>query len=158
MERFLRASGTVVASCFAPITFSPCPVVVFRLNSNGSQSLVGMGSVLSADPNRVVVKRIVLSGYPFKVYKRSVVVRFMFFNREDAEWFKPVELHSKYGRRGHIKEPLGTHGLMKCNFDGRVKSQDTILMNLYKRVFPKWTYDPFVPSTAQRQHCLTNVE
>ena len=24
----------------------------------------------------------------------------MFFNRQDIDWFKPVELSSKYGRRG----------------------------------------------------------
>lgn len=40
-----------------------------------------------------------------------------------------------------LSEPLGTHGHMKCVFDGPIKSQDTIMMNLYKRVFPKWTYD-----------------
>lgn len=26
---------------------------------------------------------------------------------DDIMWFKPVELRTKYGRRGHIKEPLG---------------------------------------------------
>lgn len=38
----------------------------------------------------------------------------------------------------------GTHGHMKCVFDGQLKSQDTVLMNIYKRIFPKWTYEPHV--------------
>jgi len=68
----------------------------------------------------------------------------MFYNKEDILWFKPLELHTKYGLRGHIREPLGTHGHMKCIFNKQIKSQDTVLLNLYKRVFPKWTYDPNV--------------
>lgn len=41
---------------------------------------------------------------------------------------------------------------MKCTFDGQLKSQDTVLMNLYKRVFPKWTYSDVVnkPGTISK--------
>ena len=139
-ERFLPKEGVCVATVFAPVIFPPAPVLVFTEDYR----LVATGTVYKCDPDRVVVKKIMLSGHPYKINKKSVVVRYMFFNREDIMWFKPVELHTKYGRHGHIREPLGTHGHIKCIFDGQINSQDTICMSLYKRVFPKWSYDPFV--------------
>ncbi|NWX91926.1 TSR1 protein, partial [Nothoprocta pentlandii] len=145
LERFLRPDAALVVTVYAPITFPPASVLLFKQRSNGMHDLIATGSLLAVDPDRIVVKRLVLSGHPFKIFTKTAVVRYMFFNREDVMWFKPVELRTKWGRRGHIKEPLGTHGHMKCHFDGQLKSQDTVLLNLYKRVFPKWTYDPYVP-------------
>lgn len=141
-ERFLRDDVAMVATVYAPITFPPAPVLVFRENYRGDKELVASGSVLDTNPSRLVIKRIRLSGHPFKIHSKSAVVRFMFFNGEDVTYFKPVELITKYNRRGHITEPLGTHGHMKCLFDRKIRSDDCIFMNLYKRVFPKWTYTP----------------
>ncbi|XP_076236065.1 tsr1 ribosome assembly factor isoform X2 [Calliopsis andreniformis] len=157
-ERYFQPESTVVASMYAPITFPPCPVLCYIEKLNGSLELIATGNVLSANPDRIIVKRVVLSGHPYKVHKRSAVVRFMFFHREDINWFKPVQLRTKYGRRGHIKEPLGTHGHMKCVFNGQLKSQDTILMNLYKRVFPKWTYEPMLLTQLQQEDQRMNVD
>jgi pre-rRNA-processing protein TSR1 len=78
------------------------------------------------DALRVIVKRIVLAGYPFRVHKRKAVIRYMFFNPSDVRWFKPVELCTKQGLRGHIKEPLGTHGYMKCTFSEPIDQSDTV--------------------------------
>ncbi|KAL2720052.1 pre-rRNA-processing protein TSR1 [Vespula squamosa] len=151
-ERFFHPEMTLVASMYAPIIFPPCPVLCYIEQKNGSLDLVATGSVLSANPDRIVVKRVILSGHPFKVHKHSAIIRFMFFHREDINWFKPVKLRTKYGRRGHIKEPLGTHGHMKCVFNGQLKSQDTVLMNLYKRVFPKWSYEPlFLTQISEKE-------
>jgi pre-rRNA-processing protein TSR1 len=156
-ERYFQPGSTVIASVFAPIMFPPAPVLVFQEISPGVLNLVASGTVHSVNPDRMIIKRIRISGtfsfdtlmsdlicfigYPVKINKGSAVIRYMFFNPEDILWFKPVELVTKLGRRGHIKESLGTHGHMKCIFDKPIKQHDVVLMNLYKRVYPKWTYE-----------------
>lgn len=102
------------------------------------KTLIASGSLMSVNPDRLLIKRIVLTGYPVGVNKRAAVVRHMFYEPDDIRWFKPVKLWTKYGLTGHIKEPRGTKGYLKATFDGFIKNHDTVCMNLYKRQFPPW--------------------
>lgn len=132
-----HSSGTVVGTIYGPVTWTPAPVLLLQ---PGSLELVAIGTLIdSSDPQRIILKRVTLTGSPFRIHKRSAVVRFMFFTPADVNWFKPVELITRGGARGHIRESLGTHGYMKCLFDRTVFHHDTVAMHLYKRVFPKWT-------------------
>lgn len=138
-ERFLPDQGFSVASIYAPITFLPSPVLLFRKKSATELELVALGSNLGVNPDRIVLKRIILTGHPFKVQKTRAVVRYMFYNAQDVNWFKPVELWTHSGLHGVIREPVGTHGYMKCRFDRPLKGFDRVCMSLYKRAYPKWT-------------------
>ena len=60
----------------------------------------GAGTLRSCDPDRMVLKKVVLSGYPVKVHKHKAAVRWMFYSPEDVRWFRPLELWTKHGRRG----------------------------------------------------------
>ena len=61
------------------------------------------GALRSTDPDRVVLKKVVLTGFPVKVHKKKAVVRWMFHAPEDVRWFRPVDLWTKHGRQGRIK-------------------------------------------------------
>ena len=77
------------------------------------------------------------SGLPVRSKKRFAVVKHMFYDPNDVRFYKPAELVTKFGLRGHIREPLGTHGLFKAIFSAPMKQNDTVMLMLYKRVFPK---------------------
>ncbi|GFH23161.1 Bms1-type G domain-containing protein, partial [Haematococcus lacustris] len=140
MERWLHAGQQAMATVFAPIAFPPLPLLAFKLGPDGSgpPRLAATGALRSCDPDRVVLKKIVLTGFPVRVHKRRCTVRYMFHDPDDIRWFRPVELYTRSGRRGRITEPLGTHGAMKTLFDGPVQQREVVCMSLYKRVFPKW--------------------
>lgn len=136
-ERKLEKGKFMIATLFCQLTFPGAPVIFLRPKA-GTTELVATGSVVNSDCNKVILKKIVLTGYPLKIHKRKSVVRYMFFNPEDVNYFKPIPLVTKFGLRGNIIESLGTHGYMKCTFSDSLKQNDTICMPLYKRVFPLW--------------------
>lgn len=63
------------------------------------------------------------------------------------KWFKPAELVTLQGLRGHIRESVGTHGLFKALFSTLIKQNDQVMLILYKRVFPK------VPTLSEMLAC-----
>ncbi|XP_076948564.1 uncharacterized protein LOC143620853 [Bidens hawaiensis] len=139
MERFLHAGRFSIASVYAPISFPPLPLIVLKNRGDSvAPALAAVGSLKSIDPDKIILKKIILTGYPQRVSKSKAAVRYMFHNPEDVKWFKPVEVWTKLGRRGRIKEPVGTHGAMKCILNGVLQQNDTVCMSLFKRSYPKW--------------------
>ncbi|KAF3766499.1 DUF663-domain-containing protein [Cryphonectria parasitica EP155] len=145
--RFLHPGQSAVATFMGPVMWGAVPALFFKRSAPDEEkgedesdlplTLVGTGTALSPSTSRVIAKRIILTGHPYHIHKKIVTIRYMFFNREDVDWFKALPLWTKRGRSGYVKEPLGTHGYFKATFDGRINPQDSIGVSLYKRVWPR---------------------
>lgn len=146
--RYLHPGQTAMASFIAPVTWGSLPALFFKETTEPQSNelaqnqppkieLIGTGTSQAPDRSRVIAKRIVLTGHPYKIHKKLVTIRYMFFNKEDVNWFKALPLWTKRGRSGFVKESLGTHGYFKATFDGRINPQDAVGVSLYKRVFPR---------------------
>lgn len=158
-DRFLHPGRSAIATFVAPLTWGSVPAIFFTRNTaDGSikpaLTLIGTGTSLPPSSSRVIAKRIILTGHPYKIHKKLVTIRYMFFNREDVEWFKALQLWTKRGRSGYIKESLGTHGYFKATFDGKINPQDSVGVSLYKRMWPRYAtaWDPNqIVDTAEDQ-------
>jgi pre-rRNA-processing protein TSR1 len=150
--RYLHPGQSAVATFMGPVTWGSVPALFFKRTVPGSETedeeedeerpalpltLVATGTTLPPSTSRVIAKRAILTGHPYHIHKKIVTIRYMFFNREDVEWFKALPLWTRRGRSGFFKEALGTHGYFKATFDGRINPQDSIGVSLYKRVWPR---------------------
>lgn len=159
-DRYLHPGRTAIASFMGPVGWGSIPCLYFLPSttasaepadavadlanametSNSSKApfdLIATGTLLPPSTTRIIAKRIILTGHPYKIHKRVVTVRYMFFSQEDVEYFKALQLWTRRGRQGWIKETLGTHGYFKANFDGKINPMDAVGVSLYKRMWPR---------------------
>eukprot|EP00767_Chilomastix_cuspidata_P000894 gnl/Chilomastix_cuspidata/1257.p1 GENE.gnl/Chilomastix_cuspidata/1257~~gnl/Chilomastix_cuspidata/1257.p1 ORF type:complete len:774 (+),score=372.02 gnl/Chilomastix_cuspidata/1257:1254-3575(+) len=157
LSRFMHPDEFVIVSAVCPIHLGAPPVAVLdpaaaaatrlerpppvafdeaRMVSSPHPLLLATGKLLRPDSRRLLVKRVILTGYPVKIHRRKCVVRYMFFNRRDVKYFRPVELTTKQGKTGNIMKPVGEHGRFRAYFNQPVNHGDTIMLKLYRRVFP----------------------
>jgi pre-rRNA-processing protein TSR1 len=62
MERFLHHGRFSVASVYAPICFPPLPLIVLKSRDGEQPAIAAVGSLKSVDPDRIILKKIVLTG------------------------------------------------------------------------------------------------
>jgi pre-rRNA-processing protein TSR1 len=144
-DRYLHPGQAAIASFIGPLTWGNVPLLYFQrtladpedITSTPSLRLIATGTSLPPSSNRIIAKRVVLTGHPYKINKRVVTVRYMFFHDTDVRWFKSLPLWTKRGRSGFIKESLGTHGYFKATFDAKISPMDAVAVSLYKRVWPR---------------------
>ena len=83
MYRFFQSGDFGIVSVYFPITYAPCPVTVFKAakvdpaippSQRPPLALTATGSVHCTDPDRIILKRITLTGYPMRV--QGVKARF----------------------------------------------------------------------------------
>ncbi|KAL9037809.1 MAG: hypothetical protein Q9214_005539, partial [Letrouitia sp. 1 TL-2023] len=108
--RYLHPGQTAMATLIAPLTWGSIPAIFFKPSSSECEngftdspsllSLVATGTSQPPSSSRVIAKRVILTGHPYKIHKKLVTVRYMFFNKEDVEWFKALQLWTKRGRSG----------------------------------------------------------
>lgn len=132
-----------VATFIAPAFMQMCPVTYFRMVDGGLE-FVGTGSIISVDHRRMIIKRIILTGNPYRTSGPHARVTMMFFNRSDVYYFRNIDLYTKKKLKGHINEPIGEKGRFKATFNDVVGQDDTIAMRLYKRVFPPLNVAPII--------------
>jgi pre-rRNA-processing protein TSR1 len=167
-DRYLHPGRTATASFIGPMTWGSVPVLVFKqyqqvedgapelVNAMATEkptvapanlTLIGNATTIPPSNSRIIAKRVILTGHPYKIHKKLVTIRYMFFNTEDVAWFKALPLWTKRGRQGFIKESLGTHGYFKATFDGKINPMDAVGVSLYKRVWPRKSR-PYVAGTV----------
>lgn len=85
-ERYLRHGAATVATIYGPIVFGKQPCLLLREDEDDEQApaLVASGSFFNADTTRINAKRILLTGHPVKIHKKTVTVSLMFFNADDG--------------------------------------------------------------------------
>ena len=159
-DRYLHPGRTAVASFIGPVTWGSVPCLYFKRRappakpadaiedlahsmsndispSSNSLDLIATGTTLPPSTSRIITKRIILTGHPYKIHRHLVTVRYMFFNAEDVAYFRALQLWTKRGRGGFLREALGTHGYFKATFDGKIGPMDAVGVSLYKRVWPR---------------------
>nr|POE90630.1 ribosome biogenesis protein tsr1 [Quercus suber] len=174
-DRYLHPGRAAVASFIGPLIWGSVPCLYFRPSTPAlprdavddlaqalkapqtttSLEFIGTGTSLPPSTSRVVAKRIILTGHPYKIHKKLVTVRYMFFNDADVDYFRALQLWTKRGRSGYMKEALGTHGYFKATFDGKINPLDAVAVSLYKRVWPReakmWTPGTALESAADAE-------
>ena len=150
----MHCFGTFYGPLVAPNT-GFCCVQSFSNKTPGFR-IAATGVVLAVDSNTEIVKKLKLTGHPYKIFRNTAFIKDMFSSALEIAKFEGASIRTVSGIRGQVKRPLAKpEGHFRATFEDKVLMSDIVFLRAWYPIKPHRFYNPMTNLLAPN---LVSVE
>jgi ribosome biogenesis protein BMS1 len=137
----MHCFGTFYGPLIAPNTGFSC-YQSFSSKNPGFR-IAASGTVLNVDEATEIVKKLKLTGVPYKIFKNTAFIRDMFTTAVEIAKFEGASIKTVSGIRGQIKKALSKpEGHFRATFEDKILMSDIVFLRAWYPVKPHRFYNP----------------
>ncbi|KAI1874988.1 uncharacterized protein JN550_002417 [Neoarthrinium moseri] len=132
------------ATVYAPLIAPNTGFVCFNSFSSANPGfrIAASGTVLSVDESTEIVKKLKLTGAPYKVYKNTAFIKDMFTSSLEIAKFEGAAIKTVSGIRGQIKRALSKpEGHFRATFEDKLLMSDIVFLRAWYPIKPHRYYN-----------------
>lgn len=133
------------ASFYGPVSLPNTSFCAFNALSGETVAfrVSATGVVLDIDRSTKIVKKLKLTGVPFKIFKNTAFIRDMFTSALEVAKFEGASIRTVSGIRGQVKKALNKpEGAFRATFEDKVLMSDIIFLRAWYSIQPRRFYNP----------------
>ncbi|KAJ5756064.1 hypothetical protein N7533_005607 [Penicillium manginii] len=112
-------------------------------NKNPGFRIAATGVVLSVDEHTEIVKKLKLTGAPYKIFKNTAFIKDMFNSSLEIAKFEGASIRTVSGIRGQIKRALSKpEGHFRATFEDKILMSDLVFLRAWYPIKPHRFYNP----------------
>jgi ribosome biogenesis protein BMS1 len=112
-------------------------------SKNPGFRIAATGTVLNVDESTEIVKKLKLTGAPYKIFKNTAFIRDMFTTSLEIAKFEGASIKTVSGVRGQIKRALSKpEGHFRATFEDKILISDIVFLRAWYPIKPHRFYNP----------------
>ncbi|KAI4865625.1 DUF663-domain-containing protein [Hypoxylon rubiginosum] len=137
----MHCFGTFHGPLIAPNTGFVC-FQSFSSSTPGFR-IAATGTVLAVDESTEIVKKLKLTGAPYKIFKNTAFIKDMFNSSLEIAKFEGAAIKTVSGIRGQIKRALSKpDGHFRATFEDKILISDLVFLRAWYPIKPHRFYNP----------------
>ncbi|TFY55778.1 hypothetical protein EVJ58_g8034 [Rhodofomes roseus] len=101
------------------------------------------GVVLDIDRSAKIVKKLKLTGVPYKIFKNTAFIKNMFNSALEVAKFEGANIRTVSGIRGQVKKALAKpDGAFRATFEDKILMSDIVFLRAWYSIQPRKFYNP----------------
>jgi ribosome biogenesis protein BMS1 len=137
----MHCFGTFYGPLIAPNT-GFCAVQSLHGKTPGFR-VCATGVVLNVDQSTDIVKKLKLTGVPYKIFKNTAFIKEMFTSSLEIAKFEGAAIRTVSGVRGQIKRALSKpEGHYRATFEDKILMSDIVFLRAWYPIKPRKYYNP----------------